>query len=222
MSAGSVANWAVSKRLFHWSLALAVVVALIAPKPEDGGGLVHIGAGVTALSLVLARIGWRLSGGVRPFVKDAWRIRLPDPSKGPRGFAPPLMQLARLGGLLFLILIPLAVGLALGGLGQGEDSPLLEAHEAAGTTIMALAIGHALAVPLFSVLTKFDVIAVTLTGAARGVLEGGVRGATGLVLGAAIGLAAMAYVWGPFGVQTKVAALEQAERDGATGEREDD
>lgn len=219
MSNANAANWVLGKRVFHWSLALAVLIALIAPKPEDGEGLLHIMAGASALALVMVRLGWRLLGDVRPRVKDAWRLRMPDFSKGPRGFAPLLIQVARIGGFVFLALIPIAVALALGGIGQGEDSPLLEAHEAAGTAIMVLAIAHAVAVILFSLIIKFDLLGVTLIGGARAFFEGGARGVWGLALGMALALTALAYIWGPFDVASKASALTEHEA-GSSGRRD--
>ncbi|MBX9747079.1 MAG: hypothetical protein K2X34_09270 [Hyphomonadaceae bacterium] len=223
MSNANAANWVFGKRVFHWGLALAVLIALLAPKPEDGEGLLHIIAGTSALALVLVRLGWRLLGDVRPYVKDAWRIKLPNVSKGPNGFAPLLIQGARIGGFAFLALIPIAVALALAGIGQGEDSPLLEAHEAAGTAIMVLAIAHAVAVILFALLIKYDIFGIALFGGAKSFSEGGARAWLGLILGAATGVAALAYVWGPFDVSSKASALtEQEEGEGERRHGDDD
>lgn len=217
----NTANWVLAKRVFHWGLALAVLVALLAPKPEDGDGLLHIMAGTSALALVFVRVGWRLLGDVRPYVKDAWRLKMPNVSKGPKGFAPLLMQGARIGGLVFLALIPIAVALALAGIGQGEDSPLLEAHEAAGTAIMVLAIAHAVAVILFSLIINYDIFGISLLGGAKSFSEGGARGWLGLMLGAAVGVMALAYIWGPFDVASKASALtEQREGAGEGGHEE--
>jgi cytochrome b len=218
MSNANAANWVLGKRVFHWGLALAVLIALLAPKPEDGEGLLHIMAGASALALVLVRLGWRLLGDVRPYVRDAWRLKRPDISKGPRGFAPLLLQGARIGGFIFLALIPVAAALALAGIGQGEDSPLLEAHEVAGTAIMVLAIFHAAAVILFTLIIKYDLFGITLFGGARSFSEGGARGVWGLVLGAALGVAALAYVWGPFDVASKASML--TEQENGVGEQE--
>jgi cytochrome b561 len=220
MRSANATNWVLGKRVFHWGLALAVLIALLAPKPENGEGLIHIMAGTSALALVLVRLTWRLLGDVRPYVKDAWRLKMPDPSKGPRSLAPLLMQCARIGGFVFLALIPTAVALALAGIGQGEDSPLLEAQEAAGTAIMALAIAHALAVILFTLIIKYDLFSVTLFGGALSFSEGGARGASGLVVGAALGAAVIFYVWGPFDVASKASALTQQEA--GAGEHHDD
>ncbi len=222
MSNANAANWVLGKRVFHWGLALAVLIALVAPKPEDGEGLLHIMAGTSALALVLVRLGWRLLGDVRPYVKDAWRLKLPNVSKGPKGFAPPLMQGARMGGFIFLALIPIAIALALAGIGQGEDSPLLEAHEATGTAIMVLAIAHAVAVILFTLIIKYDIFGITLFGGAKSFSEGGARGWLGLIFGAAVGVAALAYVWGPFDVASKASALSEQEEGAGEGRHGDD
>lgn len=221
MSNVNAANWALSKRIFHWGLALAVLVTLLAPKPEDSDGLLHIAAGTSALALVLARLGLRLLGDVRPYVKDAWHLKMPDISKGPRGFAPLFMQIARIGGFVFLALVPVAVALALGGIAQGEESPLLEAHEAVGTAIMVLAIVHVVAAVLFTLIIKYNLFGITLFGGARSFFEGGTRGVWALALGAALGIASLAYVWGPFDVSSKVSALTQQEADGERSEHRD-
>ncbi len=34
MTNANAANWVLGKRVFHWGLALAVLIALLAPKPE--------------------------------------------------------------------------------------------------------------------------------------------------------------------------------------------
>lgn len=221
MSNVNASNWAIAKRVFHWGLAIAVLVALIAPKPDDGGGLLHISAGLSALALVLVRVGWRLAGDVRPHVAGSWRLKAPDVSNGLRGLAPPLAQGARLGGFLFLALIPVAVSLALAGIGAGEDSQLLEAHEAAGKAIMALAIAHAAAIVLFTVIMRYDILRVTLTGGARSVFEGGARGVLGLAVGAAAGAIALVYVFGPFEVAAKASMLND-HAAAETDERGDD
>lgn len=219
MSNSNAANWALGKRVVHWGIALAVTVALIAPKPEHGEGLLHIAAGTTALALALVRLCWRLIAEVRPYVRDALRLKTPDVSKGVRGFAPLLLQGARLGGFLFLALIPTAFALGVVGIGQGEDSAFLEAHEAVGTMIMVMAIAHAVAVILFSLILKYDLLNITLFGGARALAEGGARGLWGMALGAALGAATAAYVWGPFDVTAKAAALSE---QGEHGEHEDD
>jgi cytochrome b len=218
MPNSDAANWAIAKRLVHWGIALAVVTALLAPKPEHGDGLLHIAAGTVALALVLVRSCWRAFGGVRPFFRDALRIKWPDVSKGGRGFAPFFLQLGRLIGFLFLAAIPLAVGLGVGGVTQGEESPLLEAHEVVGTLMIGLAIAHAAAIIVFAVLLKYDLIGVTITGGARSVGEGGARGWAGAALGTALGLGALLYVWGPLDIGAKAAALEEREQGG--GEHE--
>lgn len=224
-STNPAANWALLKRLLHWGIAVAVVVALLAPKPEHGEGLVHMAAGTTALALVLVRVAWRVIGGVKPALSDALRLRLPDASRGGRAFAPLALQGARLLGFALMLAIVVAVGLAVTGLGQGEDSAALEAHEALGTTIMVLAIAHAAAVLLFALLLKYDLIGITLFGAVGKVSEGGARGAAGLALGAALAAASAFTIWGPLDVAGKAAAMqEQGERGeaGAWGEFEDD
>jgi len=218
----NAANWVVAKRLVHWGIALAVTVALLAPKPEDGAGALHIGAGLTACALVLVRLFWRLLGNVRPYLKDAVRLAPPKLAIGARGFAPLLLQGARLGGFLFLAATPAAAAAALIGLGQGggEESPLLEVHEALGTAIMWLAILHAVAVVIFSIIMKYDLIGVTLTGGWRAFAEGGARGVAGMVVGVALGVAVLTYALGPFDALSKAAALEQGEHGG--GEHGDD
>lgn len=211
------ANWALGKRLLHWGLALSVLVALLAPKPDDGEGLLHIAAGSTALALALMRIVWRGIAVVRPRLRDSLGVAVPNLERGLRGLAPTLVQLARLGGFVFLAAIPIAVGLALAGLGQGEDSAFLEAHEAMGTAIMVLAIAHAAAAILFTLLIKYDLFGITLFGPAAAFADGGPRAVAAMALGALIGFGALAAIWGPFDVAAKAAALEGHEGSGRGG-----
>jgi cytochrome b561 len=215
----AAANWAIGKRLLHWGLAASVLVALLAPKPDDGEGLLHIAAGTSALALALARIVWRSVAAVKPRLRDSFRITLPRLERGLRGFAPTLVQLARLGGFLFLAAIPIAVALALAGLSQGEDSLLLEAHEAVGTAIMVLAIVHAAAAIVFTLLIKYDLIGITLSGPAVAFADGGPRAVVAMVMGALVGLGALTAIWGPYEVAAKAAALEAHghERGGGHG-----
>jgi len=65
---------------------------------------------------------------------------------------------------------------------------------------------------------KYDLLGVTLTGGARSFAEGGARGLVGMLAGAAVASAALAYVWGPLDIAGKAAAMQ--ENDG--GERGED
>ncbi len=220
--ANPASNWALLKRLFHWGIAAAVVVAWLAPKPGHGEGLIHIVAGTLALALVLVRVGWRVIGALKPALSDALRLRLPDPSRGPRAFAPLLLQSARLLGFALMLAIVAAVALAVIGVGQGEDSALLEAHEAAGTMIVMLAAAHAAAVLLFALLMRYDLVSITLFGATGKVSEGGGRGAAGLAVGAALAAASVFYLWGPLDLAGKAAALQENDEHGASWSEHDD
>jgi cytochrome b561 len=191
-------------------MALAVVIALIAPKPEDDGGLVHIAAGSAALALAIVRIVWRLAGDVRPRMRDGFRFTWPKFEQlGMRALAAPASQLGRLIGFAFLALVPLTAALAIFGVQGGEDSPLLEAHEAAGTAVMSLAIAHALLALAFAALGRIDILGVTLWR--RGPLsEGGARGAAGAILGAALAAAALAALWGPYDIAGRVQGIAES------------
>jgi hypothetical protein len=104
--------------------------------------------------------------------------------------------------------------LELVGIGQGKRSPLLEAHEAVGTTIMALAIAHAGGMIMFASMTRYGLVGVTFIGGLRSFLEGGARGAPGFAIGAMLGIAALAYVWGPFDIAAKAAVVGEGETGG--------
>jgi len=171
---------------------------------------------------VLVRLFWRVLGDVRPHLRSAFAFTPPKLARGPRGMAPLLMQIGRLIGFAFLAAIPIAACLGVAGLGQGEDSPFLEAHEAAGTTIMVLAIAHAAAIILFSLAIKYDLVGITLFGPAKGFSEGGARGAIGLGLGALAAVATLVVLWGPFDLASKAAAVSDHGEGHARQEFEDD
>lgn len=86
---------------------------------------------------------------------------------------------------------------------------------------MVLAIAHAVGVVLFTLIMKYDLFGITLFGGAKSFIEGGARGAWGLTIGAALGLATLAYVWGPFDLASKAASLSEQEA-GGLGEYRDD
>ncbi|MEZ5939686.1 MAG: cytochrome b/b6 domain-containing protein [Hyphomonadaceae bacterium] len=213
-------GWPLAKRALHWVLAISVVVALIAPKPEHSPGLIHAAAGSVAVAAALIRIFWRLLSDVRPRLRDSFRIslrRLPD--LGPKAFGAPALQLARLGGFAFLALIPAAFAAALIGVGGGGgESPALELHELLGSVVMYLAIAHAALALAFAVLLRSNIVGLTLTwpGVA---LEGGARGIAGIILGVFLSVAVIGYVWGPFGLPARLEAM--METGGEHGHDED-
>ena len=215
-------GWPIAKRVLHWVLAISIVVALLAPKPEHSAGLLHVAAGSVALAAALVRIFWRVLGEVRPRLRDSFRMPVRRVKElGAKAFGGPALQLSRLLGFAFLALVPLAFGAAIFGLAAGgEESPALELHEALGSAIMYLAIGHAVLVGVFAILSRTNVLGMTLTwpGVAS---EGGARGAIGIVLGLIVSLAVLGYVWGPFDLPMRLDVL-QAGEGGYGGHEHDD
>ncbi len=220
------AGWAFSKRVLHWAIALAVLVAVIAPKPDDGAGTIHIAAGSLAAAMVVVRLFWRLVSDVRPRFRDSFKVSIPSFDKlGPRAFAMPAAQIGRLIGFAFLALIPATVAFGVFGIEAGEDSPLLEVHEAAGTAIVILAIAHALLALIIAALGRFESIGMTLWRSGP-LNEGGARGIVGLFGGAAIAAAALFYLWGPYDIANRAANFEdrgsESYEAGERGEDDDD
>jgi hypothetical protein len=218
----AVRGWPWAKRVLHWGAAVCVAVALLAPKPEDGAGLLHIAAGSLAAALLLARLGGRLLGDVRPRLRDGLRIGGPSPqAAGPRAYAMPAGRLGRLLGFALLLAVPAAATLGVTGITAGEDSALLEAHEALGTAIIFIASAHVILSFVFAALARFDVLGVSLWRAGP-VLEGGRRGMAGLAVGVLVAVGLLTYLWGPYDIASRAARLQESDSRGAEAAGDDD
>jgi cytochrome b len=162
--ARDVRVWDLPTRLFHWTLALLVAVAVVSAKMDALS--VHMFVGETILALVLFRLVWGIVG--------SQTARFSDFIKGPRailahiaqsttpGAAPVTLGHNPLGGLMVVVLL-LALGAQAGsGLFTSDDitvdGPLVPL--AAGATVKALSALHRLLSDGILILVGLHVAAV--------------------------------------------------------------
>jgi len=89
MSTKSVRVWDLPTRIFHWLLALSVLVAYVTGGERGTAFVIHVGAGHLILLLLFFRIVWGLIGSpysrfadfvyswqsIRNYLKDVVRLR---------------------------------------------------------------------------------------------------------------------------------------------------
>ena len=215
-------GWPIAKRAWHWSFALAVVVALLAPKPPEPNSMIHIVAGTIALALGLTRLVWRGASEIRPRLRDGLRLTFPSmAAKGVRALALPASQLGRLTGFILLGLVTAASGLGVLGLTGGGENAVLETHETLGEAIKFIVIAHVALTLIYAYLIRMDLLGVTLTrSGALG--EGGQRGMIALLAGLAVGILALGWIWGPYSLTERVDAFRLSEDGGRDGDHHDE
>jgi cytochrome b len=160
-SATEIRVWDLPLRLFHWSLVLAIGVALLSAEEDSVLDQWHVTAGWTAAILLAFRLAWGFIGGeqsrfahfVRPaavaqHLRDLVRGR-PEPTVGHNA----------LGALSVLALLALIAVTVWTGVTLQEDL-----HEVLGWTLLALVVVHIVAVIAMSRLTRENLVWAMITG----------------------------------------------------------
>jgi cytochrome b len=162
--ARDVRVWDLPTRLFHWTLALLVAIAVVTAKMDVLS--VHMFVGETILALVLFRLVWGIVG--------SQTARFSDFIKGPRailayiaqsktpGAAPVTLGHNPLGGLMVVVLLLVLGAQAGSGLFTSDDivvdGPLVPL--AAGATVAVLSTLHRLLSDGILILVGLHVAAV--------------------------------------------------------------
>ncbi len=179
----SVPVWDVPTRLFHWTLAAAVVTSYLTGEEEGVWFVVHTVSGYTVAMLLVFRILWGFVGSFHSrfphFVYSGQSV------KAYAGqlirFSPPrFVGHNPLGGWMVVLMLVVLAGTVVTGLFSGNDEgsagillPLIaapggeglaEIHEFFGNFIMVLAAIHVLAVFVDWLLTKENLIKAMITG----------------------------------------------------------
>lgn len=209
----SARAWPRAKRIVHWMIAAAVVVAALAPKPGDGGGQLHVTAGALALALVVLRIVWRIVGDIPPSLASAYSLRVPaswtDPGKAARSLT---FQAARLAGFLVFPGVAIVTGLGLTAVNFGGESAASEAHQVIAGVLIAVIGAHVALTLAGAILSRRDLVAETITGRRHGEMlpatSDGKKPRLGFAAGAAAGLAVFASAWGGVGLQDATATFK--------------
>jgi cytochrome b len=184
MSTTSVRVWDLPTRVFHWLLALSVLVAYVTGGERGTAFVIHVGAGHLILLLLFFRIVWGLIGSpysrfadfvyswqsIRSYLKDVARLR-------PAHF----VGHNPLGGLMVLAMFLLLLAIIVTGLsdaaarGYQAGSSLIaamgngsramgELHESLGSFIMVLAGIHVAAVLGHWLLARENLVRAMITG----------------------------------------------------------
>ncbi|WP_420024545.1 cytochrome b/b6 domain-containing protein (plasmid) [Cereibacter azotoformans] len=171
--------WDLPIRLFHWSLAPSVAVA--AATGFLGGAEAirwHVGAGLVALGLVIARIVWGFTGPTHARFRD-FAPRFADVVEHVRSDSPRHLGHNPLGALMVFALIGLMLMIGVSGLamlgGMFKTGPLAfwsfeagrtgrEIHELAAWAVLGLVAVHLAGVAVESLRNRENLARAMLTG----------------------------------------------------------
>jgi cytochrome b len=187
MSNTSVRVWDLPTRVFHWLLALSVLVAYITGGERGMAFVIHVGAGHLIVLLLLFRILWGFIGSPHSRFADfvfSWRS-IRNYLKDLARFKPShFVGHNPLGGLMVLAMFLLLLAIIGTGLsnaaarGYQAGSPLIAAmgsgsramgdvHETLGSLIMILAGVHVAAVLGHWLLARENLVRAMITGRKR-------------------------------------------------------
>lgn len=174
-TATEIRVWDLPLRLFHWSLVLAISVALLSAEEDSILNRWHVMAGWIAAILVAFRVAWGFIGGEQSrfahFVRPAAVTR--HVRNLVRGRAEPTVGHNALGALSVLALLSLiAITVWTGATLRGE------LHEVLGWTLSALVAVHVLAVVAMSRMTRENLVRAMITGKKPATLHPGAADAT--------------------------------------------
>jgi cytochrome b len=179
----SVPVWDFPTRIFHWTLAVAVVTSYLTGEEEGVWFVVHTVSGYTVALLLVFRLVWGFVGSAHSrfsdFVYSGRSVN--DYAKQLLQFNPPrFVGHNPLGGLMVILMLLVLAGTVATGLLSGDKDggsgillPLIaapggeglaEIHEFFGNFIMILAAIHVLAVVVDWFLTKENLVKAMITG----------------------------------------------------------
>jgi cytochrome b len=182
----SVPVWDFPTRVFHWTLAAAVVTSYATGGEEGFWFVVHTVSGYVVALLLAFRLAWGLVGSVHSrfsdFVYSGRSVK--DYAKQLLRFNPPrFVGHNPLGGWMVILMLAVLAGTVATGLLSGDDDggsgillPLIaapggeglaEVHEFFGNFIIVLAAIHVLAVVVDWFLTGDNLVKAMITGRKR-------------------------------------------------------
>lgn len=178
--------WDLPTRLFHWTLAVAVVVSYVTSGEEGTPFVVHTISGYVVALLLVFRLIWGFVGSAHSrfsdFVYSGRSVK--DYARRLLQFDPPrFVGHNPLGGWMVILMLVVLAGTVVSGLLSGDDDggagillPLVaapggeglkEVHEVFGNAIVVLAGIHVLAVFADWLLTGDNLVMAMITGRKR-------------------------------------------------------
>lgn len=169
--------WDLPLRIFHWTLVLAIAVALLSS--EEGSGLNdwHVLSGWVAGILIVFRLIWGVVGGEHSRFSDFIRpshIGL-HVSGLVGGRHEPSLGHNPLGAVAVVVLLALVAGTVWTGAFGGEAAE--EFHEVLGWTLLATVVLHVLAVIVMSKLERENLVRAMVTGSKPSIRHPGAQDA---------------------------------------------
>lgn len=179
MSAGTIRVWDAPTRVFHWLLAICVMILLVTGKLGGEWMEWHKKAGYVALGLVLFRLAWGVAGSetarfaqflrgprdITDYVKGRWK---PAPGHNPLGA---LNVIAMLVAVLFQAVTGLFTNddIAFEGplyvmVSKETSDTLTQLHQWSGDLIIGLVALHVLAIVWYLAIRRDNLIGPMFTG----------------------------------------------------------
>lgn len=179
----SVPVWDFPTRIFHWTLAVAVITSYLTGEEKGVWFVIHTVSGYTVALLLVFRLVWGFVGSVHSRFSD-----FVYSGRSVKAYAKQLIQFNPprfvghnpLGGLMVILMLLVLAGTVATGLLSGDKDvgsgillPLIaapggeglaEVHEFFGNFIMILAAIHVLAVFVDWFLTKENLVKAMITG----------------------------------------------------------
>lgn len=156
--------WDLPLRLFHWTLAIAIAVALLSSEEGNALNQWHVLSGWTAAILIAFRLIWGFVGGEHSRFSDFIRpSRIPDHVSGLfRGRREADLGHNPLGAVAVVVLLLLTAATVWTGAFGGEAAE--EAHEIIGWALLAMVVLHIAAVVVMSAIERENLARAMVTG----------------------------------------------------------
>lgn len=156
--------WDLPLRFFHWTLVIAIAIALISSEEESVLNQWHVLAGWVVAVLIAFRCVWGFVGGEHSRFSDFIRpVRIGDHVSGLlRGHSEASLGHNPLGAVAVLILLALAAATVWTGAFGGERAE--EFHEIIAWTLLAMVGIHVAAVIIMSAMERESLIRAMISG----------------------------------------------------------
>lgn len=178
LSPRTITVWDFPTRIFHWSFAVAVLIAFVSSEADGAAFWIHVYSGTLLLGFIVFRAVWGVIGSryaqfgefvhgsvkVKAYTQDLMQLRPPHSV----GHNP-------LGGWMIMAMLGIILLAVLTGMMTSEDGyvgPLAhvaggifgEAHEGIGSFVMVLVGAHVLGVVVHGLITRENLPRAMVTG----------------------------------------------------------
>jgi len=165
--------WDLPVRLFHWLLAITVVVAFVSAEEESPLAPWHVPAGWIAALLIAFRLIWGFVGGEHARFSDFLKPGQIMRHVGSLFSGRPARSIGHnaLGGVAIVALLGTIGGIIFSGATMQGDAEGL--HETLANILLGLIALHVVAVVAISLMTRDNLVGAFITGSKRADLHPG-------------------------------------------------